>query len=85
MTTLTIPGTVAYHVVGDTAVELAQGDLTVIVPSSSTETATEKKPVLTITVAHAAFQVYSNTTFGTVAGDERVYVFQPDLGKGISG
>ncbi|KAI0688601.1 hypothetical protein BC835DRAFT_1419040 [Cytidiella melzeri] len=85
MTTITIPKTFAYHVVGETTVELAQGDLTVAAPSSSATSSHGKTPVLTLTVAHAAFPIYSDTVFGTVAGDERVYVFQPDLGEGVLG
>lgn len=84
MTTLTIPGTVAYHVVGETSVELAQGDLTVIASSSNSH-AIPKSPVLVLTVAQAAFQIYEDTIFGTVEGDDRVYVFKPSLGEGVSG
>lgn len=82
---LTIPGTFVYHVVGHTPVPLAQGDLTVVVPSMSNPISVGQTPVLLLTVGGAAFQLYSSTVFGTLASDERVYLFQPDLGEGVSG
>ena len=84
MTTLTIPGTFAYHVVGETSVELAQGDLTIIASASNSQ-AVPNSPVLVLTVAQAAFQIYEDTVFGTVEGDDRVYIFKPNFGEGISG
>lgn len=83
--TLTIPDTYAYHVVGHTPVPLAHGDLSVVLASMSNPIATEKTPVLMLTVGRAAFQLYSSTVFGTLASDERVYLFQPDVDEGISG
>jgi hypothetical protein len=85
MTTLTIPGTSAYHVLGETSVELARGDLTVIAPNAPHVPTTGKTAILVLAIAQAAFQIYSDTVFGTVAGDERVYVFRPDLGEDVSG
>ncbi|KAI0347419.1 hypothetical protein BDW22DRAFT_1351848 [Trametopsis cervina] len=85
MTILTFPGVTAYHVVGDSSVELAHGDLALIAPESPTAGNEEKAPVLMLTVGSAAFQLYNNTVFGTVAEDERVYVFKPELGEGVSG
>ncbi|KAI0089567.1 hypothetical protein BDY19DRAFT_942922 [Irpex rosettiformis] len=85
MTTLTIPGTFAYHVVGKTSTELANGDLTIIASTSDIVNKPARHPVLVLSVAQAAFQIYEDTVFGTVEGDERVYVFKPDLGEGISG
>ena len=85
MATLTIPGTSAYHVVGEISTELAHGDLTVIVSTASLPDTAGRHPILVLTVAQAAFQIYEDTVFGTVDGDERVYVFKPDLGEGVSG
>ena len=82
---LTIPDTYAYHVVGHTPVPLAHGDLTIVVPTMSNPFSTGKSPVLLLTVGRAAFQLYSTTVLGTLAADDRVYLFQPELGDGVSG
>ena len=85
---ITIPGCTATHVLGGTSVGLADGDLTLVsAPSvhSSTDNSDEKKVLLTLTVDKAAFPLYKETVFGTVEGDERVYIFQPDLGEDIKG
>lgn len=82
---LTIPGTSAYHVVGNASVDLAHGDLTVVIPSMTNSIASGKTPVLLLAVGQAAFQLYGSTVLGTLAGDDRVYLFQPDLGEGVSG
>ena len=85
---VTIPGVTATHVLGGSSVELADGDLSLVstpsLRSPTTETA-GKKPLLTLTVGKAAFPLYSDTIFGTVEGDERVYIFQPELGADVKG
>ena len=85
---VTVPGCTATHVFGSTSVELAEGDLALVSTPSIRSSTTEdpnKKPLLTLTVGKAAFPLYKDTVFGTVEGDERVYIFQPDLGEDIKG
>ena len=85
---VTIPGCTATHVLGGASVDLADGDLTLVsTPEIRSPTAptSGKKPMLTLTVGKAAFPLYKDTVFGTVSGDERVYIFQPDLGEDIKG
>lgn len=87
---VTLPTTTATHVLGDTNVVLAEGDLClyVIAPEADWEESsvdpqerdTEEKPILTLTVGKAAFPLYRSTVFGTLDGDERVYLFSPKLG-----
>lgn len=83
-TFITIPGTTAAHVVGSSTVDIGSGNLT-LVPASAASHTTTKATLLTLTVGGAAFPLYSTTTFGTVAGDERIYVFRPELGDDIKG
>lgn len=84
-----IPGCIATHILGETSVELANGDLALVSTPESVHSPTaatgEQKILLTLTVGKAAFPLYKETVFGTVEGDERVYVFQPDLGEDIKG
>ena len=88
---VSIPGVTAVHVVGKSEVELGRGDLTLILtqppvssPSSSTSiSGKDQMPVLALTVGKAAFQLYKTTDFGTVAGDERVYLFSPQVGEKV--
>lgn len=87
---VTVPGTTATHVLGGSSVDLANGDLTLVstptIRSATSESeAPNKKPLLTLTVGKAAFPLYKDTVFGTVEGDERVYIFQPDLGEDVKG
>ena len=74
---VTIPGAAAFHVLGTTATELGSGDLTLVASHVNESGAASK---LTLTVGTAAFSLYGTSGFGTVAGDERIYVFRPDLG-----
>ncbi|THH32717.1 hypothetical protein EUX98_g1458 [Antrodiella citrinella] len=83
-TNITIPGVVATHVVAKSEVELGNGDLTLIVAAPQASGATvETTPILTLTVGKAAFPLFNNTDFGTVAGDERLYVFSPQVGEKV--
>lgn len=88
---VTIPGCSAKHILGSSSVELADGDLTLVSthsevhPSTNTTETQSKKLLLTLTVDKAAFPLYSDTVFGTVEGDERVYIFQPELGPDVKG
>ncbi len=91
---VTFPSTTATHVLGDTSVTLAQGDLCLYVTpplgtlweesteegGSQSTPVEEEKPILTLTVGKAAFPLFKSTVFGTVDGDERVYLFSPNLG-----
>lgn len=67
----------ATHVLGTAEVELARGDLTLAPTASSQPSAAQ--PVLLLTVGGAAFPLYQATTFGTVADNERVYLFKPEI------
>jgi hypothetical protein len=85
---ITIPGVVASHVLGTSNTELGSGELTLAPPpdaKSDAQPAVSRRPVLTLTVGKAALPLYETTTFGTVAGDERIYVFRPELGDDIKG
>ncbi len=84
-TNITIPGTSATHIIGETSVDLANGDLQLVLAPPSESYKTGKRPVLTLSVDKVAFPLYETTAFGTVDGDERVYVFQPELGADIKG
>lgn len=79
-----LPGTTATHILGSSAVELDTGDLTLSRPTTDAG-AQGRTPVLTLSVGKAAFPLYDTTAMGTVAGDERVYVFRPELGDDIKG
>lgn len=76
--TITIPDTTASHVVGDTSLDIAHGELTLALALPSENQ--DKTPLFTLTIGKAAFPLYKNTVFGTMAGDERMYVFEPELG-----
>ena len=85
---VTIPGVTAVHVVGKSEVELGNGDLSLILtppPTShaSSSSSEDPQPVLVLTVGGAAFPLYKNTDFGTLAGDERVYLFAPHVGEKV--
>ncbi|GJE99673.1 hypothetical protein PsYK624_159440 [Phanerochaete sordida] len=82
---VTIPGCTATHVLGTTSTEIGNGDLTLVPPPRGSTASDAKRHVLTLTVGKAAFPLHSSTDFGTVAGDERIYVFKPDLGADIQG
>jgi hypothetical protein len=74
---VTIPFVTAVHVLGETAVELAKGDMALTTVSRPKPD--DSKSILVLTVATMAFPLYATTTFGTVANDELVYVFQPEI------
>ncbi|KAH8105216.1 hypothetical protein BXZ70DRAFT_1004736 [Cristinia sonorae] len=85
---LTIPNVTATHVVAKSEVELGKGDLTLITaqPPPTQPHAVEideSAPVLALTVGKAAFQLFKSTDFGTLAGDDRVYVFSPQVGEKV--
>lgn len=77
---VTIPFATASHVLGETTVELAKGDLVLstVAPSQSKD----PKSVLLLTVGASAFQLRPTTTFGTVADNEMVYIFTPEIHDG---
>ena len=75
---VSIPDCSATHIIGDTALDIGHGDLVLAAASPRKETG--PGPVLMLSIGKAAFPLYQNTVFGTVSGDERVYVFKPDLG-----
>lgn len=77
---VTIPGCTAEHVLGKSNAQLGSGDLTLVASG-----ATSRTPALTLTVGKAAFPLFESTSFGTVAGDERIYVFHPELGDDVKG
>ncbi|KAL4244661.1 hypothetical protein ABKN59_010305 [Abortiporus biennis] len=86
---VSIPSTVVTHVLGDTSVDLAQGDLNLYkqpdespqLSPTETEPAVYDKPILTITIGKAAFPLFKKTVFGTLADDSKVYLFSPELGR----
>lgn len=82
---IVIPGCTAAHILGTSTNELGSGDLSLVPPPQGNGQAPEKRHVLTLTVGKAAFQLHDSTEFGTVAGDERLYVFRPELGEDIKG
>lgn len=82
---VTIQGTIATHVLGTSSANIGDGDLTLVAATAGDAEPATKKAVLTLTIGNAAFPLYDTTTFGTVAGDERVYVFRPELGEDIKG
>ena len=83
---VTIPGTIASHVLGTSVTELGSGDLTLVATDiGDVASPAANTTILTLTVGNAAFSLYAATKFGTVAGDERIYVFQPALGDDIKG
>ncbi|KAI0738201.1 hypothetical protein C8Q80DRAFT_1347854, partial [Daedaleopsis nitida] len=72
---VTIPGTVAAQVLGEETTILSEGLLSlVLMPKSE-----EDGPLLTLTVGKSAFPLYKSTTFGTLDGDSRTYLFTPDV------
>ena len=77
---ITIHSAVASHVLGETEVDLARGDLTL--SSVAPAHLTDSTPVLVLTVGHAAFPLHPTTIFGTIADDELVYVFKPEVEDG---
>ncbi|TCD63799.1 hypothetical protein EIP91_004950 [Steccherinum ochraceum] len=87
---VTIPGVTAIHVVGKSEVELGSGDLTLIALSppphkgSTSPTSDDgTNPVLALAIGKAAFPLFKSTDFGTLAGDERVYLFSPQVGEKV--
>lgn len=82
---VTIPGCVATHILDTNMAELGSGDLTLVAPPNTSGDVGMRRPVLTLTLGNAALPLYSSTEFGTVAGDERLYVFRPELGEDIKG
>lgn len=71
---VTIPDVNVTHVIGDTNVELVRGDLTL----SSANSAARLNSVLILSVGKASFSLQKDTLFGTVADEERVYIFCPE-------
>ena len=102
---ITLPSTQATHVVGETSMPLAEGDLCLYItpPAKDVNPSHEglveeeestvdhfgggvgneqaDEQILTLTVGKAAFPLFRSTMFGTMDGDERVYLFQPKLGE----
>lgn len=81
--TLTIPSTVVKHVLGDSDIHLADGDLNIYLHSSPEATVDpeqrDKLPIMTLSVGKAAFPLFRSTLFGTLADDETAYVFSPPI------
>lgn len=90
---VSIPGCVAIHVLGETTVELAHGDLALMLtkasdvsaPAAPSASSANQHPLLTLAVGTAAFPLFKTTTFGTMKDDERVYVFTPEIGGEVGG
>lgn len=77
---VTIHNVTATHVVGSTAVELARGDMTLSTTTPETNHRVhDPKAILILSIGEAAFPLHLGTIFGTVAGDEHVYVFKPEI------
>ena len=73
---VTIPGVLAAQVLGEQTTILSEGTLSlVLMPQSDHST----EPVLTLTVGKAAFTLHKTTLFGTVADNDLVYVFRPEV------
>ncbi|RPD53899.1 hypothetical protein L226DRAFT_469953 [Lentinus tigrinus ALCF2SS1-7] len=70
-----VSASAASHVLGDNSVVLGAGDLNII-PSSGSD--------LMLTVGSAAFKLHKDTPFGTLEGDQRAYVFSPEI-EGVTG
>lgn len=80
---VTIPNVTVTHVVGDTITELARGDLTLMTANAlDTKPGSDPLAVLTLTVGNAVFSLHRKTVFGTLADNERTYVFTPEMGEG---
>ncbi|KAH9943581.1 hypothetical protein B0H21DRAFT_779706 [Amylocystis lapponica] len=79
-TVVEIPSTVATHVLGDT---VSPPHTKYPVPPAYN--GTDDLPDLTLTVGKAAFPLFKTTLFGTLASDDRAYVFTPELGGRESG
>ena len=81
---ITIPDVAVYHVVGQTLIELARGDMTL-----STVSTAEQKPsnapeavlpsVLLLTVGSNTFPLRRTTGSGTLAKSDQLYVFKPEF------
>ena len=80
---LTIPYTVAMHVLGDSEVQFAEGDLNLYLHSSHEGPVDlgqkDKLPIITLSIGKAAFPLFRSTLFGTLADDETAYVFSPPI------
>ncbi|TBU44170.1 hypothetical protein BD309DRAFT_990477 [Dichomitus squalens] len=74
---ITIPGATAHHVLGQSNVTLGAGELN-LVPASS-----DGKDLM-LTVGSAGFTLHHGTAFGTLEGDPRAYVFNPEI-EGLDG
>ncbi|KAL6306508.1 hypothetical protein BKA93DRAFT_824041 [Sparassis latifolia] len=83
-----IPSAVAYHVLGDSTAVLGEGELALVLtrlsgvsaPPAPAPGGVSRTPVLALTVGRAAFPLFEDTVFGTLAGDQRAYVFTPEIG-----
>ena len=66
---LTIPYTVAMHVLGDSEVQFAEGDLNLYLHSSHEGPVDlgqkDKLPIMTLSIGKAAFPLFRSTLFGT--------------------
>ncbi|KZT66482.1 hypothetical protein DAEQUDRAFT_674869 [Daedalea quercina L-15889] len=90
---VSIPDSVATHILGETTSELGHGDLTLLstksanvsAPAAPSASGTTQHPLLTLMVGSAAFPLFKTTTFGTMNDDERVYVFTPEIGGEVGG
>lgn len=78
--TVTIHSVVATHVIADKSVELGRGDLTLSTLDASGKPGKDKRIVLTLRVGEAVFPLHRATVFGTLAENERTYVFSPEFG-----
>lgn len=79
---VTIPNSTVTHVLGDTSVDIARGNLTLSTVSVTDEkSGDDKRTVLTLTVGNAAFPLHRTTLFGTLAENERTYAFKPEIGS----
>lgn len=86
---VTISNCQAFQLVGENAISLASGDLTLAAPvplpnsaeaSSGASSANDSTaPILTISVGSASFPLFSSTLFGTHDGKPWLYTFLAEL------
>ncbi|OSC97157.1 hypothetical protein PYCCODRAFT_1448146 [Trametes coccinea BRFM310] len=72
-----LPCVFAAHVLGKGTTVLSEGTLHLDVIRQ--QEGDEVKPLLTLTVCAATFPLFKSTTFGTLAGESRTYVFTPEV------
>lgn len=82
---VTIPSASVTHVLGDTTVELARGDLTLTTVNTSSEKPdADPQAVLALTVGDATFPLHRTTLFGTLTENQHTYAFKPEIADASS-